>query len=79
MGSSGWWHVVPYQDDIEQALQELRQQVFQSGEFANWRKDEVSYVETLTQEEWRQQREEEMAAMWAFDPDALYICHHLSQ
>jgi hypothetical protein len=33
MGASGWSYFVPYQSDIEQALQELRQAVFERGAY----------------------------------------------
>jgi hypothetical protein len=33
MGASGWSYFVPYQADINQALQELRQQTFDSGRY----------------------------------------------
>ena len=33
MGASGWVYFVPYQADIEKALQELREAVFQRGEY----------------------------------------------
>lgn len=38
MGASGWHYYTPYQENIEQAFQELRQSVFVSGEyFQIWR------------------------------------------
>ena len=33
MGASSWAYFVPYQTDIKRTLQELRQKVFQSGEY----------------------------------------------
>lgn len=33
MGATGWSHFVPYQSDINAALQQLRQQVFASGNY----------------------------------------------
>ena len=33
MGASGWEYFVPYQPNIDQALQELREQVFRSGDY----------------------------------------------
>jgi hypothetical protein len=33
MGASGWRYFVPYQPDIQQALQELREDVFKRGAF----------------------------------------------
>jgi hypothetical protein len=41
MGASGWSYFVPYQPDINKALQELRQKVFQEGDYfkpAEWQK-----------------------------------------
>ncbi len=33
MGASGWSYFVPYQRDIQKALDELRERVFQSGDY----------------------------------------------
>lgn len=33
MGASGWAYLVPYQPDINWALQELRQEIFQAGDY----------------------------------------------
>ena len=33
MGASDWQYVVPYQDDLEAALETLRLQVFADGDF----------------------------------------------
>lgn len=33
MGASDWRYFVPYQEDLGQALQELRQQVFSTGDY----------------------------------------------
>lgn len=33
MGASGWSYIVPFQEDINQALQELRQQEFAAGKY----------------------------------------------
>lgn len=33
MGASGWSYFVPYQGDIQKALDELRERVFQSGDY----------------------------------------------
>jgi len=33
MGASGWQYFVPYQSDFKKALDELREQVFQSGKY----------------------------------------------
>jgi len=44
MGASGWSYFVPYQQDIEQALQQLREQVFASGDFLNHKAIEVEWL-----------------------------------
>src|SRR5436190_23671670 len=36
MGASGWDYFVPYQSDINAALQTLRQQAFQNKDFETW-------------------------------------------
>ena len=36
MGASEWVYYVPYQEDIEQAFQTLRQQVFETKSYHNW-------------------------------------------
>jgi hypothetical protein len=33
MGASGWSYKVPFQSDINKALQELRQKVFEAGDY----------------------------------------------
>ncbi|MEV6404230.1 hypothetical protein AB0M58_14945 [Streptomyces bobili] len=33
MGASGWEYFVPYREDLEGALQQLRQEVFASGDY----------------------------------------------
>lgn len=33
MGASAYWYFVPYQDDIDAALQELRQREFRAGRY----------------------------------------------
>ena len=33
MGASGWQYFVPYQEDVQQALTDLRAQVFESGKY----------------------------------------------
>ena len=47
MGAVSWDYVVPYQRDIAQALQQLRQQVFASGAFYNWRAKEAEKLAHL--------------------------------
>lgn len=41
MGASGWQYFVPYQEDVNQALQDLRQQVFDDGDYYWYGEDEV--------------------------------------
>jgi hypothetical protein len=41
MGASSWEYFVPYQEDIEQALQDLRWQVFREGKFNNYAKEDL--------------------------------------
>ena len=36
MGASGWHYFTPYREDVGQALEELRQRVFRSGEYGDW-------------------------------------------
>ncbi len=43
MGSSGWSYYTPYKEDIAEALQDLRQRVFEEGEYQKfWLFEEVS-------------------------------------
>jgi hypothetical protein len=37
MGASGWHYFTPFQEDIGQALEDLRQRVFESGEYGKRR------------------------------------------
>lgn len=57
MGASSWTYFIPYQDDIDEALQILRQQVFEKGEYFkldygnNWRNQtEEAFLEGLKTE-----------------------------
>lgn len=54
MGASGWYYTVDYQPDVEAALQELRQQVYDRGEYY---KVSAAYNADLnmTEEEFRAQ------------------------
>lgn len=36
MGASTWLYYVPYQENLEQAFHDLRQQVFESGKYNHW-------------------------------------------
>jgi hypothetical protein len=49
MGASGWTYFVPYEVDINQALQKLRESVFLSGEYFSEAKFLAMVIET-TQE-----------------------------
>lgn len=40
MGASGWNYYVPYQEDLAVALEQLRQRVFQEGEYFREPEDE---------------------------------------
>jgi len=55
VGASGWHHFVPYQEDIESALQKLRQQVFASGNY--YRVDHSEY-RNMTEEDMRKRLNE---------------------
>ena len=36
MATSGWDYFVPYQEDIDKALRDLREQVFSTGQYRKW-------------------------------------------
>jgi hypothetical protein len=48
MGASGWHYLVPYQDDVAQALEELRHAVYNSGDFY---REEPDATHALTEEQ----------------------------
>ena len=56
MGSSDWSYFVPYQDDIQAALDKIRHQVFQDGNYylapAYWKEidDEEEYAEKMARD-----------------------------
>jgi hypothetical protein len=50
LGASGWRHFVPYQEDIEAALQQLRHTVFASGDY--YRVDHSEY-RSMTEDDMR--------------------------
>lgn len=55
MGASGWRYVVPYQEDLEAALDALRRQVFADGDFISPAEDgypEPASVEDLMRDEY---------------------------
>jgi len=60
MGSSGWSYYTPYKEDIAEALQDLRQRVFEEGEYQKfWLFEEVSdeifdELDELEESDWHQ-------------------------
>lgn len=56
MGASAWDYYVPYQEDLNSALQQLRREVFEAGEYywvngADWRPEEEREPRPQTLEE----------------------------
>jgi hypothetical protein len=54
MGASGWEYLVPYQADLQAALDELRRQVFESGDYISpvtWGLPAPESVEALVEQE----------------------------
>jgi hypothetical protein len=47
MGASGWRYYAPYQSDINQALQELRNAVFESGDYYT----DAAFAEAMDEDE----------------------------
>jgi hypothetical protein len=60
MGASGWSYYVPYQPNLQAALQELRQRVFQTGDY--WWAVPYEFGKTAADFPNRPQTEEEL---WA--------------
>lgn len=55
MGASGWEYLVPYQADLQAALNDLRRQVFESGDYVSpvtWGLTAPESVEALAQQEY---------------------------
>jgi hypothetical protein len=55
MGASGWEYLVPYQPDLQAALDGLRRQVFDSGDYISpvtWGLTAPESVEALAQQEY---------------------------
>ena len=46
MTSTAWGYLVPYQEDIQQALNEIKQHVFQRGEFFTELGDLLSFLQS---------------------------------
>ncbi len=61
MGASGWYYFVPFQENIEAALQTLRWQVFTSPEFHYLKTDLLKSMKQATPEIQKQQFIEEQA------------------
>lgn len=55
MGASGWEYLVPYQADLQAALNDLRRRVFESGDYVSpvtWGLTAPESVEALAQQEY---------------------------
>ena len=55
MGASGWEYLVPYQADLQAALNDLRRRVFESGDYVSpvtWGLVAPESVEALAQQEY---------------------------
>jgi hypothetical protein len=71
MGASGWSYYTPYQQDIAQALQELRQRVFEAGDYQQyWLYNEVpdevfEELDELEPQEWRQPGQQGLGSRWS--------------
>lgn len=51
MGASGWLYYTPFVNNIEESLQALRQQIFQSGDFHSDVRDTRDQLVELSPEE----------------------------
>ena len=60
MGASGWKYFVPYQSDITKSLNELREQVFQSG---NYYKREA-FWQDMDEDEYTDEEDEDLRQDW---------------
>jgi hypothetical protein len=49
MGASGWIYFTPYQSDPANALAELRQQIYASGDFINYLAQSQAHLEKVVQ------------------------------
>lgn len=69
MGASGWQYFVPYQSDIKKALNDLREQVFQSGKYykrePSWQYTDESEYDDAPDEDVRQELLEWLRTMKA--------------
>lgn len=67
MGASGWQYFVPYQSDIQKALDELRVQVFQSGKYyvgePVWQNMDESEYDEYPEEDMREELKEWLRRM----------------
>ena len=62
MGASGWQYFVPYQSDVQKALDDLRVQVFQSGKYyigePVWQNMDESEYDEYPEEDMREELKE---------------------
>jgi hypothetical protein len=67
MGASGWQYFMPYQSDIQKALEELRAQVFQSGKYyigePVWQNIDESEYDEYPEEDMREELKEWLRRM----------------
>ncbi|MFC9496891.1 hypothetical protein [Streptomyces sp. NPDC056982] len=59
MGASGWDYYVPYQEDLNAALQQLRREVFEAGDYY-WVNGDI----WLAAEEEREPRPQSLKELW---------------
>ena len=62
MTSTAWGYLVPYQEDIQQALNEIQQHVFQRGEFFTELGDLLSFLRSNQSQNMSQQKIEKIKA-----------------
>ncbi len=63
MGASGWIYFTPYQADSEKALADLRQHVYDSGDFYNYLARTKEYLEAVLKPE--SEARKEWDSMWS--------------
>ena len=68
MGASGWHSRVPYQDDIEAALQQARQRAYDTGDYLDRRSSIAEEIRSMSEEEYVARRIEQQRAVFASDP-----------
>nr|BFE55639.1 hypothetical protein GCM10020063_001650 [Dactylosporangium thailandense] len=86
MGSSAWWYTVDYQPDVNAALQQLRQQVYERGDYYRQAHDpdldltEAEFRDSLAPRDTNPERYDAIVEDWlerksrpvAADPDSLF-------